>query len=94
MYSTYHVYPLKFFDANYITSCAQVGPTYKSRQTIYQKNLRRKTREDEVREDELALLEKRPRSTGSLVQNPHDDITTRIKNVEYIEMGKYRLKAS
>jgi len=53
---------------------------------------KRKTREDEVREDELALLEKRPRSTGSLVQNPHDDITTRIKNVEYIEMGKYRLK--
>ena len=70
------------------------GPPLKKAVKLLSYDLRRKTREDEVREDELALLEKRPRSTGSLVQNPHDDITTRIKNVEYIEMGKYRLKAS
>jgi len=36
--------------------------------------------------------EKRPRSTGSMVQNPHDDITTRIKNFEWLELGKFRLQ--
>ena len=36
--------------------------------------------------------EKRPRMSGSLIQNPHDDITTRIKNIEYIEIGRHRLR--
>ena len=39
-----------------------------------------------------AEVEKRPRMSGSLIQNPHDDITTRIKNIENIEIGRHRLR--
>lgn len=57
---------------------------------------KRKNRVDEVVPEDPIIgeieTEKRPRITGSLIQNPHDDITTRIKNVEWIEMGKFRLR--
>jgi len=62
--------------------------------TVPSNKRKRKTRAEEVAEETLGeeQTEKRPRSTGSLIQNPHDDITTRIKNFEYIEMGKFRLR--
>lgn len=34
---------------------------------------------------------KKPRQTGSMVAH-HDDIVTRMKNVEMIELGKYRIR--
>ena len=43
-------------------------------------------------QEAAAEVEKRPRMSGSLIQNPHDDITTRIKNIEHIEIGKHRLR--
>ena len=53
-------------------------------------------RRDRVEENEKPEVEeekeKRPRMSGSLIQNPHDDITTRIKNIEYIEIGRHRLR--
>ena len=59
-------------------------------------HFRRKERSDEVLRELNELTdeekEKRPRMSGSLVQNPHDDITTRIKNIEYIEIGRHRLR--
>ena len=53
---------------------------------------RKASRVEELSDQENAEEEKRPRSTGSMVQNPHDDITTRIKNFEWLEMGQYRLQ--
>ena len=35
--------------------------------------------------------EKKPRQTGSMVAH-HDDIVTRMKNVELIELGRYRIR--
>ena len=32
-----------------------------------------------------------PRSTGSMVAH-HDDVVTRMKNVEMIELGRYRIR--
>jgi len=58
----------------------------------------KKKRRDRVEESEKVDTEeekekeKRPRMSGSLIQNPHDDITTRIKNIEYIEIGRHRLR--
>lgn len=34
---------------------------------------------------------KKPRQTGSMVAH-HDDIVTRMKNIEMIELGKYRIR--
>lgn len=36
-------------------------------------------------------LPKIPRQTGSMVAH-HDDIVTRMKNIEMIELGRYRIK--
>ncbi|KAI4499853.1 hypothetical protein M0802_005109 [Mischocyttarus mexicanus] len=33
-----------------------------------------------------------PRPTGSLVAHHHDDVVTRMKNVELIELGRHRIK--
>ncbi|XP_046750169.1 histone acetyltransferase Tip60 [Diprion similis] len=33
-----------------------------------------------------------PRSTGSLVAHHHDDVVTRMKNIELIELGRHRIK--
>ena len=59
--------------------------------------MRRKVTDEVLKElNELNELneekEKRPRMSGSLIQNPHDDITTRIKNIEHIEIGRHRLR--
>ena len=32
-----------------------------------------------------------PRQTGSMVAH-HDDIITRMRNIDFIELGKYRIK--
>ena len=47
---------------------------------------------EKMETDNETEKEKRPRMSGSLIQNPHDDITTRIKNIEYIEIGRHRLR--
>ncbi|XP_043477376.1 histone acetyltransferase Tip60 [Leptopilina heterotoma] len=36
--------------------------------------------------------EARPRPTGSLVAHHHDDVVTRMKNVELIELGRHRIR--
>lgn len=33
-----------------------------------------------------------PRQSGSMVQGHHDDVVTRMKNVQMIELGKHRIK--
>ena len=68
--------------------------SFRSNQT---NNYRRRDRVEEsekVDTEEEKEKEKRPRMSGSLIQNPHDDITTRIKNIEYIEIGRHRLRFS
>ena len=35
--------------------------------------------------------QKKPRQTGSMVSH-HDDIVTRMKNVDMIEIGRHRIK--
>ena len=32
------------------------------------------------------------RSGGSMTTNSHDDVVTRVKNIEWIELGKHRIK--
>ncbi|XP_062573808.1 histone acetyltransferase KAT5-like [Saccostrea cucullata] len=50
-------------------------------------NRKRKGGEDTENEDGS----KKPRQTGSMVAH-HDDIVTRMKNIEMIELGKYRIR--
>jgi len=33
-----------------------------------------------------------PRTTGSLVAHSNDDVVTRMKNIEMIELGRHRIK--
>lgn len=33
-----------------------------------------------------------PRTTGSLLIQSHDDVVTRMKNVEMIELGRHRIR--
>lgn len=73
------------------------SPHVQTNGTSNKKSLRRKVTDEVLKElNELNELneekEKRPRMSGSLIQNPHDDITTRIKNIEYIEIGRHRLR--
>ena len=35
--------------------------------------------------------QKKPRQTGSMIAH-HDDIVTRMKNIDMIELGKHRIK--
>lgn len=41
---------------------------------------------------EVPSAEKTPRQSGSMVTHGHDDVVTRMKNVNLIELGKYRIK--
>jgi histone acetyltransferase HTATIP len=34
----------------------------------------------------------RPRQSGSMTAHGHDDVITRMKNVEMIELGRHRIK--
>lgn len=34
----------------------------------------------------------RPRTSGSLVAHGHDDLVTRMKNIEMIELGRHRIR--
>lgn len=34
----------------------------------------------------------RPRQSGSLVAHGHDDLVTRMKNIEMIELGRHRIR--
>jgi hypothetical protein len=36
-------------------------------------------------------MPKKPRQTGSMVAH-HDDVVTRMKNIELIEIGKHRIR--
>ena len=44
-----------------------------------------------LQEVSLDGLPAAPRQTGSMVAH-HDDAVTRMKNIELIELGKYRIK--
>lgn len=33
-----------------------------------------------------------PRTTGSLLMHSNDDVVTRMKNIEMIELGRHRIK--
>ena len=44
-----------------------------------------------MQESQDIVEQKKPRQTGSMVSH-HDDIVTRMKNVEMIELGIYRIK--
>ncbi|XP_046372682.1 histone acetyltransferase KAT5-like [Haliotis rufescens] len=52
---------------------------------------KRKAEEDALQPDSQDALPKMPRQTGSMVAH-HDDIVTRMKNVDLIELGRYRIK--
>lgn len=41
---------------------------------------------------EVPSAEKTPRQSGSMVTHGHDDVVTRMKNVNLIELGRYRIK--
>ena len=42
-------------------------------------------------QESFEVEQKKPRQTGSLVAH-NDDIVTRMKNIELIELGRYRIK--
>lgn len=42
-------------------------------------------------EDSQEPLEKTPRQSGSMVMH-HDDVVTRMKNIQFIELGRHRIK--
>lgn len=44
-----------------------------------------------IDDDSQEPLEKTPRQSGSMVTH-HDDVVTRMKNIELIELGKHRIK--
>jgi hypothetical protein len=44
-----------------------------------------------IQTDEGGAAEKKPRQTGSMIAH-NDDIVTRMKNIELIELGKCRIK--
>lgn len=46
---------------------------------------------DDSEDATLAILPPTPRQSGSMVTH-HDDVVTRMKNVEMIELGKHRIK--
>lgn len=46
----------------------------------------------EVPSQEVPSAEKTPRQSGSMVTHGHDDVVTRMKNVNLIELGRYRIK--
>ena len=48
--------------------------------------------EDQVVPVEAPQPQQSLRKGGSMVQHGHDDLVTRIKNVEYIELGQFRIQ--
>ena len=40
---------------------------------------------------DLTADQRKPRQTGSMVAH-HDDVVTRMKNIDMIEIGRYRVK--
>lgn len=66
-------------------------------QAALQKKINRKRKANFIENDDsqdgpLQQSSAGPRPTGSLVQHHHDDVVTRMKNIELIELGKHRIK--